>query len=209
MAGDQRDSEPGQASADEAIEGRPWWKVCCVGCLGLVILLLVGVFFLLRILPNAGPRSVRELPDDFPADLVLFRPEAAVEILYYPAEDKNRAFRYVTGPLSIFARGENAELPKQIEQGLVGVKDFDTVTVHWVNLNAKKDDVLRFYAGAMIQAGIADPQMREQKDGNELVEMLGLSERLNVKVFLNDDPETAVIDSVTVLVEYPSLDADE
>lgn len=204
---DQSEKVPNPATTEEVIEGRPWWKVCCVSCILLLIVVFIGIFFLLRLLPATGPMSISSLPPGFPSEFVLFRPEAAVEMLYYPAKNKNRAFRFVTGPLSFFARGDDAKLPQQIERGLIGVKDFDTVTIHWVNLNATKDEVLRFYAGSMFQAGITDPQMREQKDEADLAEMIGLSERLNIKVFLTDLPETNAIDSVTVLVEYPSLES--
>jgi len=194
---------PNPATTEEVIEGRPWWKVCCVGCVVFVIVAVLAVVLIVRLSPGAGPRLVSTLPDAFPNDVVLYRPEAIREIYHYPAESKHRALRFFYAPFQ--AMGKDAKkLPELMQTGLKGVTDTDTVTINWASLDATPDEIARFYAGSMIQAGIEEPQMRRTDQDGTVIEMTGSRTGLSYRVVLFDDAETPAVDTVTVIVEYPS-----
>lgn len=207
---------PNPATSDEVVEGRPWWKICCAGCCLGILAVIVLAFVSFRWLTGPGPERLMRLPDSFPKSFTLYRPEEAREIMYYPASEKGRMMRIVTGPYGWFkglvgrapaatfggysATATTESLQRAIESQVSAYSDKDTVAVRWSGLQATPDDVLRFYAGSFMQVGI-NPQMRRDENAG-LVELAGSSPRLRSSLLMVDDSKIAGIDSLTVIVEY-------
>lgn len=197
---------PDPAVDDEVTDGRSWWKVCCLGCclgfLVLFVLIVVGI----RFLSGPGPKSVSGLPAGYPAVLV-FRPEEAAQILYYSGASKSSLSRLVATPVawlvglsggSSSSTGALASLDMQLR----GLQGRDTVTVQWENLNASRDEVLRFYTGALRQAGVSSPKTTDP-NGTWDVHMTGRNATLSFNLLIQDDPDKPAIDRLTVVTEYP------
>lgn len=202
---------PDPATTEDVVQGRSWWKTCCAGCcLGLIVLgVLVFVGF--RLAWGSGPRSVTRIPDTFPSQLVLFRPEEVREIIYYPGADKGTATKLITGPLGwleslIQSRGGSTTGTMQsiggnIQSRLRQLEGRDTVAMRWENVNASRDEIIRHYAGALRQVGIPTPQMRRDPAGL-FDEMTGKTSAISFSMLVDDDPAKTGIDSVSVVVEY-------
>lgn len=196
---------PDPAVDDEVTDGRSWWKVCCLGCcLGFLVLfvLIVGG---IRLFSGAGPKPVSGLPKGYPPELV-FRPEQATEILYYAGASKGSLTRLIAAPISWIAglggaqsQGALAALDAQLGR----LQGRDTVTIQWSNMNATRDDVLRFYAGALRQDGIVSPKTTDP-NGTWDVHMTGGNATLSFDLLIQDDPDKPGIDALTVVTEYPS-----
>lgn len=194
-------SNPG--AINEAIEGRPWWKVCLASCAILLVAGIAASFFLVRTFVGSTPKRISSLPDGFPSDLVLFRPEDAREIYYYPGKAKGKVFRFMTAPVKFIASlvGKQEELPDFASEN--PIDNADTVSILWTDIDASKDEVLRFYAGSLQQLGVANPEM-QKFDDRRTIEMVGSTETTTFSMVLIDDSETEAIDTVTIIVEYPS-----
>lgn len=201
---DQPMGIPNPATTEDVIEGRPWWKVCCIGCLFMAIVFVIAILIGLRLFTGStSPQTLRSLPASFPQGVVLFRPEQNDSIVYYPASSKNKNFGIITQSVKLFG-SEGDQLSTLLDTGLKSVKDTDTVTIHWSNMDAPADEIIRFYAGAMKQAGVGDPQMKQTSDAT-VRKMVGLTSRLSLQLLVVDLPDTETVDSITFVVEYPSL----
>lgn len=197
---------PSPSEADDAAEGRPWWKVCCVGCclgiIALVVALVVGV----RLFAGSGPRPVDRIPTTFPAQLPLYRVETADEILYYPAAAKNAMSRIATAPLSWVSHffgssGDVDSVQNAIGAQLRRIEGRDTVVIRWRKLQTSRDDLIRFYAGALQQAGMPPGQMRRD-DGGLADELASRSATISFTLLITDEPLESGLDNVTLVVEY-------
>jgi hypothetical protein len=196
---------------DQATEGRAWWKVCCTGCCLGVAALFVVIPLLLQFVFNAAPEKVARVPDSYPSQMLLFRPEEAAEILYYPAASKGKVARLLSGPLALIQRIPLPEsmssstsadqIGRVIREELRRVEGRDTVAVRWSSLNATRDEVLRFYAGALKQAGMPQAQTRRDAAAN-LDELLSQRPDMRFSLLLTDDPSIRGVENVSVVVEY-------
>jgi hypothetical protein len=198
------------AAADEAAAGRPWWKVCCMSCCLGMVALVVAFVIGIRWLSGPGPRTVRTLPGSFPSSLVLFRPEEATEILHYPAASKRGATRLVTGPMQwvsnlispgVATTSSPAAIRNAIGRTVERLEGRDTVAIRWEGLASSPDELLRFYTGALRQAGIGSPQARRDPSGTA-DELTGKNTTMSFSALITDDPITRGTDSITVVVEY-------
>jgi hypothetical protein len=200
-----------ESAMEEAVQGRSWWKTCCTGCcLGLIVLGVV-IFFGFRLLWGSGPRTVTRIPDTFPTQLVLFRPEEVREIMYYPGADKGTATQLIAGPLAWLeqaissaggsASGTAQSIGGNVQSRLRQLEGRDTVAMRWENVNASRDEIIRHYAGALRQVGILSPQMRRDPAGL-FDEMTGKTNNLSFSLLVDDDPAKTGIDHVSVVVEY-------
>jgi hypothetical protein len=188
---------------DSVIEGRSWWKVCLTGCAILLVAAFVAGFFLIRSFVGSTPKRISVLPDGFPQNLVLYRPEEAREILFYPGEARGKVFRFMTAPVKFIAGlvGKGDELPDFADKN--PIETSDTVSVLWTDMDATQDEVLRFYAGSLQQIGVEHPEMQKFNDG-ETVEMVGSTDTIVFSLVMVNDPKTPEVDTLTVIAEYPS-----
>jgi len=189
---------------DDVIEGRPWWKSCLIIVgITLVVLVLVSVV-MIRFFSGSGPRRVKEIPENFPSSFTLFRPEAIRDVYLYTAAEKQRPLKFASLPLRLMGRvsGEATTIADKMERGTSAIQNADTVSIEWVDVDTSVQDILLFYAGSMMQAGIYDPQVRATDQG-DVSEMIGTSALINVHLYVLDDPKTEKVDQITLSVDYP------
>jgi hypothetical protein len=210
---------PEPATTDEVVSGRPFWKVCCVGCCSGILVIIVLLFASLRFFSGPGPRVIASLPEQFPVELTLYRPEEAREIVYYPAHSKSAVVKLVTGPLDWVRRFTPKNGSSELANGLAvtntvafvndamrsrltNAQGYDTVAIRWSDVAASSNEILKFYAGSLKQAGIRSPQMRRD-DATGTNEMVGTADGLRVNLLLVDNPKTPnIVDNVSIVVEY-------
>jgi hypothetical protein len=194
---------------EELEEGRSWWKVCCAGCcLGFVALGVV-IFFGARLFWGSGPTRITRLPDQFPSQLALFRPEAAAEMLYYPGTSKTAATRIITGPLEwlggLFpdtATSSVRSVGSAIAAQARRLEGRDSITIRWEKLRASREDVLRFYAGALRGAGMSS--QATDPNGTWEVHLTGANASMTFDLLMSDDPDVIGIDTMVIAVDYPA-----
>lgn len=198
---------------DKVAEGRPWWKVCCVGCcLGFVVLFL-AVPIAVRFLFQSGPTRVSALPESFPSQLLLFRPEDAKEILYYPVASKSKTLAFVRAPIAWISQWKTpesasstasvAQVGNAIQHELKRAEGRNTVAVRWAELEASRDEVLTFYAGSLKQAGMPHQNVIKEDLGTGTIEINSQRGDMRFSLLMTDDRATPlIVESVSVVVEY-------
>lgn len=193
------------SQADREITGKPWWKTCLIVSIVAIIALFLASFVVVRFVGGTGPKTMRQLPENFPASFIVYRIGLVKNIVYYPAEEKIKPIRMIMSPVLAVAKfsDQGASFAESVDRYLGAVKKNESVTLSWENVDAPVDEVVAFYAGSMKTAGIADPQMRqtEEKDVSELQGMT--NDGVKIDVLIVDQKETPKIDGITVVVEYP------
>ncbi len=189
---------------DSVIEGRPWWKNCLmIAGISLVVILLATIVTV-RFFSGSGPRRVRKIPENFPVSFSIFRPEEVSSIYLYTSEEKQRPLKLATLPLRFLGRvsDQTGVVADQIERGASVMQGADTLSLEWWDVEASVQEVLLFYAGSMMQSGIADPKIRTTESG-DVSEMIGSSDLIGARLYVIDDPATEKIDQITLSVDYP------
>lgn len=191
------------SGVDSVVAGRPWWKACLIiGGIGFAAVILVG-FLLMRYFSAGDPVRIKVLPENFPESFTVYRPERISEIYYASSEKKNKPIRFILAPLRLLGGISSAigALPDRIEKSLDAFRGFDTVTITWSGVESDVDEVSRFFAGAFLQAGMTDPQMRKTSEG-DAVQMVGSSDNLNANLLIVDTPDVPGVDRVTLTLDY-------
>lgn len=192
-------------SVNGIIVGRPLWKtVLIIGAITFVSLFIVS-YFAIRSFSSGGPKRISVLPESFPESFVVYRPEIVKEMYLYSAKDKAKPLALITAPLKMFGAKNPAmsQLSQKMEQGTKSYINYDTVTIVWKDVDASVDDVMRFFAGALIGAGVSDPQVRKTDDGT-VYQMIGSGSLLEGDVLIVDRPDVDGVDSITCTIAYPA-----
>lgn len=186
------------------IVGRPMWKTILIIVAIVFVSLFIVSYLVIRLFSSGGPKSVSSLPDSFPKSFVVYRPETVKEMYLYSAKDKAKPLTIVTAPLKMLGVKNSAmrQLSEKMEQGTKSYINYDTVTIVWKNVDANIDDVVRFFAGALIGSGVADPQVRKSDDGT-VYQMVGSGSALEADVLIVDQPDVSGVDSITCTIAYP------
>lgn len=195
----------------EMREGRPWWKVCCVGCFALLVLLVALLTSAWRGWNGGGPHSLTALPSNFPANVGVYRIEDAKSIVYLPGKEKDRLVSMLLSPFKFFgnimvadretkAAGGTRWYDRITEGSVSQLQKVDTVTVTWERLKAKRDDVEQWYYGELQRNGFG-----VKSSGNAAtatVVIIAQRDDTRVQIQLQDQPDIADIDSITMIVDY-------
>lgn len=198
---------------DKVAEGRPWWKVCCTGCCLGIMVLFVLVPLTIRFVFQSGPTRVSGLPETFPSQLLLFRPEDAEEILYYPADSKQKTLAFIRAPITWISQWGTpesasssvsvAQVGNAIQTEITRVEGRDTVAIRWANLDASRDELLDFYIGALKQAGMPFQRVIKEDLGTGTIEINSQRSDTRLSALITDDPATPlIVENVSVIVEY-------
>jgi hypothetical protein len=162
------------------------------------------LFVFIRVGVSPGPKLIRQIPSNFPKQFTLFQPEKIYEMYSYPASAKRGITSFTLAPLRWVMRATGqGDMPAAFEGAINNVTDRDTASFAWKDLDATSDDVLRFYAGSFKQVGLLDPYVR-QLDDRSAIEMVATSTLLNASLVIINTPSTPKVDTVTLVVEYPS-----
>lgn len=192
--------------ADREVMGRPWWKTCLIITIVAIVAIFLGSFLIVRLFGGIGPRTMRELPANFPSKFLVYRMGLVKSIVYYPAEEKTKPIRMIMSPvlaaMSFVDKG--GTIADSVGGYLNALKKNESVTMTWSDMDASVDEVVSFYAGSMRTAGVTDPQMR-QTDEKDVSELKGVADQgVVIDVLIIDDKATPRVDTITVTVEYPS-----
>jgi len=157
----------------------------------------------IKFLAGSGPKAVKTIPANFPSILVLYRPEDIKSIVYYPASEKGRPLAFALSPIRMLAgtSEEAKRLSEHMEKGLNTLAQTDTISLTWLDVPAKSEDVLRFYVGALMQAGIADPQVRQTEE-KDVTELQGQANGLSVDVLITANSASSTVNSITLVADY-------
>lgn len=192
--------------ADLEVTGRPWWKACLIVAVVGLIAIFLSSFLVVRFFGGVGPRTMRELPANFPSTLIVYRMGLVKSIVYYPAEEKVKPIRMIMSPVLSAMKffGQGSGVADSVGGYLNALKRNESVTMTWTDMDAPVDEIVSFYAGSMRTAGVSDPQMR-QTDEKDVSELKGVTDQgVTIDVLIVDDKATPKVDTVTVTVEYPS-----
>jgi hypothetical protein len=196
----------GQTSGEieREIEGRSFGKACLVVAVIAVLAIAAVVTLFVRSGAMPGPKQVTQIPSSFPSQFTLFRPEKIFEMYEYPSSAKRGMASFVLAPIrAVMKVSGKGDLPKAFDGAVSSVTDRDTASFAWKDLDASSDDVLRFYAGSFKEVGLLNPYVRALED-RSAVEMVATSTVINASLVIIDQPGTPALDTVTLVVDYPS-----
>jgi hypothetical protein len=151
---------------------------CSPGCL-IFILIFIGIMAALFFL-TTGPKTVKEVPEDFPNTIPLYKPQSVQKIIYLSSKRKNRGLevaaffpKLILYPIS---RGLDYQSRKKLnavaphidlKTQIVTAKNFmefiktpigpqsNTSALVWKQLTAKSTFLLDFYRGELERVGYA------------------------------------------------------
>jgi hypothetical protein len=188
---------------DGIVTGKSRWRSCLLTAVIAIFAVILAAIIAVRFFAGSGPKTVKAIPANFPASLVLYRPENVKSIVYYPASEKSKPLSFALLPIQMLsgASPEAKQLADHVEKGVNTFTQTDTVSLTWLNVRAKPDDVLRFYVGSFVQAGMADPQIRQTSD-KDVTELKGVGDGLSADLLITTTQATSTVDSLTLVVEY-------
>lgn len=193
-----------------APRGRPWFSICCIGCIVLLVGFFVASYAFVRVISGPTSRTVRSLPANYPADLPLFRIQDASSIVHAQGKDRGNMMRIIAVPMKFFAQFSQSTSSQgqgtsdrfaQVWSGYTDqVQGMDVVTVTWEDLNASREDVLRYYADLFQRVRMENQAMRDEATGTDIV--LATRPSSAIQLRLRDVPETPEIDELVITVDY-------
>ena len=194
-------SENMAGSVSEARVGRPWWKVCCIGCLLMILAPFIGLLILSHVFSGAVAESLNTLPANYPSDIVLYHMEDASSISYLPGKSKGLLAELVSYPARWFGGSASSSAVEQgASQYAAVAQATDRVTVTWNGLNVKESDVTAYYADLFKRLGMPD-QSSANPATNSLIDVAHRSDA-SVQIGIQDSPDVLGVDQIVVTVDY-------
>jgi hypothetical protein len=181
--------------------GRPWWKVCCAGCILLVFGFAVALFVVIHAITGPGIQHISALPENYPKDLVLFRIEDAASIRYLPGTNKGKMVDILAYPARWFSGASSTDaVSAGMEKYSDAMEGTDRVIVTWINLKTPREDVLRHYAELFKKTGMADRATSDEATGS----IVDIAEREDavMQIEVQDLPDIDGVDRIVVTVDY-------
>lgn len=185
----------------QAEMGRPWWKMCCAGCLLLLVGFFAALFIVIRGLSGPGAQSLAALPPNYPADLPLYRIEDAVSFQYLPGRSKGKLMETLSYPLAWFSKAMSSDAVRSgVQKYTTVLQGTDRVSVTWINVKASRDEVLRAYAELYKKAGMSDEATSDEATHS----VAGVARRMDavIQLYLRDAPDVTGVDQIVVTVDY-------
>ncbi len=193
---------------ERARSGRPWWQLCCGGCLFAILAIIVGVFILIQTLAGGGVSHQLTLPSNFPSQVVPFRMDLAQSIDYFKGENKSKMLRTIYAPIKLLNQltgrsAQNASIAASTANGVsafgADVRHIDSVTITWKNLQASPSEVITYYTNQFRKVGLTVSQTQNNTKEGEAV--TGIEQGLFVHLALTGEAKTSV-DKVVLVVSY-------
>lgn len=188
-------------SIASAETGRPWWKICCAGCLLLFLGFFIALVITIRAVTGPGTQRLSALPAGYPTDLKPYRLEEASSIEYLPGASKGKLMEAASYPLRWFGGSTTTE------QATSGVKTYarllqttDRITITWEHLSASRDDVLRAYSELFKKTGMTDQASTDEATG-VVVDMAERDDAV-VQLSIQDVSETPDVDRIVLTIDY-------
>jgi hypothetical protein len=199
----------------DVVSGRPWFSICCIGCLLVIAAIGIGGFILLRVLTGPTSMTLTSLPDNYPKDLPLYRLEDAASISLVKGSQKSRMLQLLTGPAKLFVQATGGSASSSVGTDLASttqdiknaisayssqLEHQDTLTVTWKNLKASRLDVVRYYEDLFKKAGLKEQATRDDATATDLVFASRPDEAIQID--LQDLPDVSGIDELVITVDY-------
>ncbi|MFZ2803760.1 MAG: hypothetical protein WA001_00905 [Patescibacteria group bacterium] len=206
------DAVPPQTPQDveAAHTGRPWWKVCCIGCLVLIVAVFVGGSLVLRLVTGPSHQVLSTLPANYPADLEPYRLTDAQTIVFMPGKRSSKLLQILFSPVeslvsavgstSSTQAGAAASFKDAITTYADAMQGFDTVTVSWKGLAAQPDDTLVYYSDLFKKAGMSVQAYRSTSTATDIV--FAKRDNAAMQLSIQDTPTVPGIDDIELTVEY-------
>jgi hypothetical protein len=194
-----------QSDVDHEIEGRTFWRACLIAAI-VGVLATGGVLFVfIRAGVAPGPKLVYQIPATFPKQFILYRPEQIYEIYTYPASAKRSAASFALAPLRLLLRATGkSDLPTAFQGVVNTATDRDTASFAWKDVaSSTPQEIFEFYAGSFKEVGLTNPYVRMLED-RSVIEMVATSTVLNASLVITDRPGMPTVDTITLIVDYPS-----
>lgn len=194
--------------------GRPWWQVCCVGCLLLIVAVAGGVLFLIRSSGQTS-QSLMTLPANYPQDLQLYRIEDASSITFLPGKNKSKILQTISAPLKLFASAlgmpaasvGSSTSPAAITTAsqaldVYGSKleGMDSVLVSWKQIQASHQDVMGYYLGMVARAGMSVTTSTDALTGTDTVVAIRDDAVMHIRV--QSIPDAQGLEQVVIAITY-------
>jgi len=140
---------------------RGWKKACFTGC-GCSLIFLILIIIGIKIAMGPGPKTVKELPDNFPKDIPVYDQNNVEHITFISGKYKNRGLeiaaffpKIILSPLLISMDSSKSATSDQNWHGKLKnmweviatpVGDTrDTVIIEWHNIETNKNFVVNYY----------------------------------------------------------------
>ena len=193
--------ENAAGSVSETRVGRPWWKVCCIGCLLMLLAPVIAIVILSHVFSGVTEQSLSTLPPDFPSDIQLYRLQNASSISYLPGKSKGKLAELLSYPSRWFgSSSSSAEVEQGAKQLIDVAESTDRVTVTWSNLNVKEEDVMLYYAALFKQLNMQDRATID--DATHSVIDVANRKDVSIQIGIRDLPEVPGVDQIVVTVDY-------
>lgn len=164
-------------------------RTCLSGC-GCLMLVLITLFIALKLFVGPGPKTLRTVPEGFPATIPVYDRDAIERITFIPSRYKNRGLQVASFfPKIIFAPlfVPPAEGPASATttatrastwvQKVVAIKNFwsllstpvgetgDTIKIEWRNITAEPKFVFYYYKKELEKSGYTIADQVTTKNG--------------------------------------------
>lgn len=198
--------------SDSIRSGRPWWQICCGGCLLSIFAIFAGGFILLQTIAGPGVTHPSVLPSNYPKDIVPFRLSEAQSISYLEGKSKSKIRETMYAPILLFSKllgrqtgqdvGSLADAGRSFDAFGADVQNTDSVTLTWKNVRATREEVLGYYKKTL---GDANPRLETTETSDETeksVYLSGLRVGTMVQLQIQSGSDPQVIDEVVLAVTY-------
>jgi hypothetical protein len=192
--------------------GRPWWQMCCGGCLVVIVIFVVFIGFLMKSYVGQGSIKVLSLPDNFPKDIVPFHLNEVQSISVLSGASKNKIVRVLYAPFQLIAnvikpdqaetKSEALETDAYIEAFSAGASRIDTVTLRWSNITATEEEIMSYYVNQFKQAQLKMEVVREDDQTQTLT---GIKNGLLAEVRVSHAVSSQAIEEVTLVVSRSNI----
>ncbi len=137
-----------------------WMTTACLSGAGCVVIFVIGIILGVKMFIGAGPKQIKNLPNNFPADIPLYDQYNIDKITFISGRYKSRSIelaalfpKIALSPL-IFSEHDQAPTPQNKsgimkEIFLLLVKPVgdsrDMVQVEWFNISSQPDEMVDYY----------------------------------------------------------------
>lgn len=217
-------SNGNQLVGEEAMEGRPLWLTCCIGCLFLAAAVVAGSFVAAGLFAGPGVASIKSLPEGYPSDLKPYKLEQATGISYLSGSSRGKIFQVLTAPVRLI----NDLWPKKIEpeSGVVVstapfrvvwsvqspkpetwfdkysliAQGLDSVTMNWENLDVSREEFVGYYTDLFKRTGMKADTAAESATRTDY--LVGTKQGVAMQVHIQASIDNARIEKAAVIVTY-------
>ena len=139
---------------EELTKKRSWKGACFTSC-ALLFLLLIGAVVGIKIYVGAGPESLKTVPPNFPADILIYDKDNIDSITYISARYKERGLgmatilpKLILSPIFYNSQnGDSIGTLKNLWNAMSAptTNHTDSVQIEWKNVEADPDFIISYY----------------------------------------------------------------